>query len=49
MQIVAMALLFSFTFHLNFPVLIAMGALRDLFIRAVIAWPTSAAILSLGA
>jgi O-antigen/teichoic acid export membrane protein len=47
--IIAMALLFSFTFELNFPVLIAIGAMRDLFIRAVIVWPVSAVILSVGA
>lgn len=48
-QIVALALLFSFTFHLNFPILIALGALRDLFIRALIVWPISAVALSIGA
>lgn len=48
-QIISMALLFSFTFELNFPVLVAMGAIRDVFLRAVVAWPISAAILSIGA
>jgi O-antigen/teichoic acid export membrane protein len=47
--IIAMALLFSFTFELNFPVLVAIGAMRDLFIRAMIVWPVSAVILSVGA
>jgi hypothetical protein len=44
-----MALLFSFTFELNFPVLVAVGAIRDVFLRAVIAWPISTVILSIGA
>jgi O-antigen/teichoic acid export membrane protein len=48
-QIISMALLFSFTFELNFPVLVAVGAIRDVFLRAVIAWPISTVILSIGA
>jgi O-antigen/teichoic acid export membrane protein len=48
-QIISMALLFSFTFELNTPVLVAMGTIRDVFLRAVIAWPISAVILSIGA
>jgi O-antigen/teichoic acid export membrane protein len=48
-QILALALLFSFTSELNFPVLVAVGAMRDLFIRALIMWPASMAIISIGA
>ncbi len=48
-QIVALALLFSFSFELNAPILIAVGAMRELFLRALIIWPTSAIILSFGA
>ncbi|MFD1981399.1 oligosaccharide flippase family protein [Mesorhizobium newzealandense] len=45
-QIVAVALLFSFSFELNYPVMVAMGAIRDLFIRALIVFPLSGIILS---
>jgi O-antigen/teichoic acid export membrane protein len=48
-QLMAITYLFAFTFELNFPVLVAVGAVRDLFFRALIVWPASAAILSLGA
>lgn len=44
-QIVAIALLFSFSFELNYPVLVAMGAIRDLFIRALIIFPASGLIM----
>lgn len=40
-QIVAVALLFSFSFELNYPVMVALGAIRDLFIRALIVFPVS--------
>ncbi|MBZ9905239.1 oligosaccharide flippase family protein [Mesorhizobium sp. BR115XR7A] len=44
-QIVAIALLFSFSFELNYPVMVAMGAIRDLFIRALIVFPVSGVLL----
>lgn len=47
LQIVAIALLFSFSFQLNYPVMVAMGAIRDLFIRALIVFPLSGILLSL--
>jgi O-antigen/teichoic acid export membrane protein len=45
-QAVAVALLFSFSFELNYPVRVAMGAIRDLFIRALIVFPLSGLLLS---
>ncbi|MDX8434621.1 oligosaccharide flippase family protein [Mesorhizobium abyssinicae] len=45
-QIVAIALLFSFSFELNYPVMVALGAIRDLFIRALIVFPISGILLS---
>ncbi|WFP62622.1 oligosaccharide flippase family protein [Mesorhizobium sp. WSM4904] len=45
-QIVAVALLFSFSFELNYPVMVAVGAIRDLFIRALIVFPISGILLS---
>ncbi|MER9190913.1 oligosaccharide flippase family protein [Mesorhizobium australicum] len=44
-QIVSIALLFSFSFELNYPVMVAMGAIRDLFIRALIVFPVSGVLL----
>lgn len=46
-QVVAIALLFSFSFELNYPVLVAVGAIRDLFIRALIVFPISGILLSM--
>lgn len=46
-QIVAVALLFSFSFELNYPVMVAMGAIRDSFIRALIVFPLSGILLSI--
>ena len=45
-QVVAIALLFSFSFELNYPVMVALGAIRDLFIRALIVFPLSGILLS---
>lgn len=45
-QVVAIALLFSFSFELNYPVLVAMGSIRDLFIRALIVFPLSGALMA---
>jgi O-antigen/teichoic acid export membrane protein len=46
-QVVAIALLFSFSFQLNYPVTVAVGAIRDLLIRALIAFPLSGVIVSI--
>lgn len=48
-QIIALALLLSFTFEMNFPALMAIGAMRVVFLRAVVVWPVSTAILCTGA
>lgn len=48
-QIIAVAWMIGFSAELNYPVLVAVGAIRSIFIRALIAWPASAAIISLGA
>jgi O-antigen/teichoic acid export membrane protein len=48
-QVAAIALLSAFSFELNFPVLMALGAIREIFLRALVAWPLSAVILSIGA
>lgn len=45
-QVVAIALLFSFSFELNYPVLVAMGLIRDVFVRALIVFPVSGIVLS---
>jgi O-antigen/teichoic acid export membrane protein len=49
LQIIAVAWMISFSAELNYPVLVAVGAIRATFLRALIAWPASAAIVSLGA
>ncbi|TGS82681.1 sugar transporter [Mesorhizobium sp. M3A.F.Ca.ET.174.01.1.1] len=46
-QVVAIALLFSFSFQLNYPVTVAVGGIRDLLLRALIAFPLSGIILSI--
>ena len=48
-QIMAIASLFSFTSLLNHPVLLAVDALWDTFLRALIAWPVSAIIITVAA
>jgi O-antigen/teichoic acid export membrane protein len=45
-QILALASLFSFTAELNYPVLVSLGKMRDLLLRALIAWPLSALIVA---
>jgi len=45
-QIMALAWLFSFSATLNYPVLVALGHMRDVFIRGLIIWPLSTAILA---
>jgi O-antigen/teichoic acid export membrane protein len=44
-RIVALASLFAFSFEVNYPVMVAMGAIRDSFLRALATFPASAAIL----
>jgi O-antigen/teichoic acid export membrane protein len=45
-QVVALASLFSFAAELNYPVLVSLGAMRDLLLRALIAWPLSALVIA---
>jgi O-antigen/teichoic acid export membrane protein len=44
-RIVAIAFLFSFSFELNYPVLVSVGAIRDVFLRAALIFPVSAAVV----
>ncbi|WP_099864347.1 oligosaccharide flippase family protein [Pararhizobium haloflavum] len=44
-RIVALASLFAFSFELNYPVLVSMGAVRDGFLRALIVCPVSALVV----
>lgn len=46
-RIVALASLCTFSFELNYPVLVSMGAVRDVFVRALIVCPISAGIVTL--
>ena len=48
-QVVAVASLFAFSIELNYPVLVTAGAIRDVFLRALISFPASAAILTIAA
>ena len=45
-QIMALALVFSSTNELNYPVLVSVGAMRDVLVRGLIAWPISALIIA---
>lgn len=45
-QIIALAWLFSFSATLNYPVLVALGHMRDVFIRGLIIWPLSTVVLA---
>lgn len=45
-QIAAIAYLFSFSFELNYPVFVSLGAVRDIFLRALIVCPVSAVIMT---
>ena len=45
-QVMAIASMFSFSFELNYPVLVSMGAVRDSFLRGLVIWPISALILT---
>jgi O-antigen/teichoic acid export membrane protein len=44
-RVIAVASLFSFSFEVNYPVMVAMGAIRQSFFRALATFPLSAAIL----
>jgi O-antigen/teichoic acid export membrane protein len=46
-QILALASLSAFTAELNYPVLVSIGAMRDVMLRALIAWPLSGAIVAI--
>lgn len=48
-QIMALAALPSFATELAFPVLVAVGAMRDVLWRALLSWPTSAVIIGIAA
>jgi O-antigen/teichoic acid export membrane protein len=48
-QIMAIAYLSAFAFLMSYSVLVALGAMRDLFLRALVLWPVSATIVSVGA
>ncbi len=45
-QIIALASLFSFFSELNIPVLISLGAMRDVLLRGLIAWPLSSLLIA---
>ena len=45
-RIIAIASLFSFSAHLNHPILLASGATRDILRRSLIIWPVSAVIIA---
>lgn len=45
-QVLALASLFSFTNELNYPVLVSLGAMKDLLLRALIVWPASALVIA---
>jgi O-antigen/teichoic acid export membrane protein len=46
-QTISIASLFSFSFELNYPVLVAVGAMRSVFLRALIVFPIGAAIVTI--
>lgn len=45
-RIAAAASLFAFGFELNYPVIVSMGAIRDLYVRSLIVFPVSAAVMT---
>lgn len=45
-QVMAVATLFTFSFELNYPVLVAVDAIEDVFRRALLVFPVSAVILA---
>jgi O-antigen/teichoic acid export membrane protein len=44
-QVMALASLFAISQELNYPVLVAVGGMRHVFIRSLIVWPISAVIV----
>lgn len=44
-RIIALAMTFSFGFDLNYPILVSLGAMRDLFLRTAIIVPVSIAVM----
>ncbi len=48
-QTIAPALIFSSANELNYPLLVSVGAMRDVLLRGLIAWPISAAIAAAAA
>jgi O-antigen/teichoic acid export membrane protein len=45
-RIIAIASMFNFSAELNYPLLVAAGAMRDVFTRSLIVWPLSAGIIT---
>jgi O-antigen/teichoic acid export membrane protein len=48
-QIIALASFFSFFSELNMPVLVSVGAMRDVLLRGIIAWPASGLLIACAA
>lgn len=48
-RIAALAYLFAFSFELNYPIFVSLGAVRDMFYRALIVCPVSAIIMTAAA
>lgn len=48
-RIMAFALMFSFGFDLNYPILVSLGAVRDMFLRTLIVTPVSILITCVAA
>ena len=46
-RLMALASLFAFAAELNYPVLVSLGAMRDLLLRGLVAWPLSALLIGL--
>jgi O-antigen/teichoic acid export membrane protein len=45
-QVIAVASLFTFSFELNYPVMVALGSIRDMFVRSLVVIPVSAAVMT---
>jgi O-antigen/teichoic acid export membrane protein len=45
---IAIASLFSFSFELNYPVMVALGSIREMFIRALVVVPVAATMMVAG-
>ena len=48
-QIIALASFFSFFSELNIPVLVSLGAMKDVLLRGLIAWPASGLLIACAA